>query len=108
MEVWFKTLRSKCAPTGMPEEISAPVKPNVSASSISRGIKTGPPIDQNSKTLHAFQPVVPESPAKAAPDETHQRAAEATYQLPPDGGLATTETPLSASTQPNPIEPTLV
>src|SRR5207244_13575906 len=39
----------------MPEEISPPVKTTVSGSAAARGLKTGPPIDQSSVTLHAFE-----------------------------------------------------
>src|SRR5690349_12297726 len=79
-----------CAAAGMPEEISTPVKPNVSGSMAARGLKAGPPIDQNSKTLPSFAAVVPESPA-VPPDDTQARASDATYQLPPAGGQGTIE-----------------
>src|SRR4029079_5816224 len=78
----------------MPDEMSPPVKPNTSSSGAARGIKSGPPIDQNSKTLPSFAPVAPDalqasSPQAASPQETHPHAADATIQVPAGGGEAT-------------------
>src|SRR4029078_1027642 len=43
-----------------------------------RGIKTGPPVDQNSETLHGFEPVTKAAAPAAAPDATNADASGAT------------------------------
>src|SRR4051794_11806873 len=108
MEAWSPDLRLKSAAAGMPEEISPPVKPIESGSRAARGLKSGPPIDQNSKTLPSFKPVVPDPPPVAPPNDTHLAAGDATFQLLPMEDLSAQATieqraPAAAGN----IEPTL-
>jgi len=69
----------------MPEKTPPPVKPG-NGSAAARGIKSGPPVDQNSETLHGFAPVA-KAESEAAAGETNAQASEATLKP----GSATTE-----------------
>src|SRR5262245_56905614 len=62
----------------MPEETLPPVKRG-DGSSAARGIKSGPPIDHSSETLHGFDPVTTK-PAAPTVDETNAQAGEPTLK----------------------------
>src|SRR6478736_1003221 len=69
----------------MTEKTPSPVKRG-DGNPAAHGIKSGPPIDQNSVTLHGFSPAMPAAAADAAAEETNPQAGEATLQPQHAGG----------------------
>src|SRR5262245_35141837 len=101
----------------MADKTLPPPKRPGDSSAAARGIKPGPPIDQNSVTLHNFEPLATatsaapgseEAKEKAPPpaetlppvrqDETHPRAVDATLVAPPPGDPTFVALPLDGQT----------